>query len=146
VEIVCPKCRMKGTVKVIKQKKPQNTYKYVVVDHQNTKHIVSKELMVEIIERLLDENYELKTRIAKLEEKNAELREKVEKLMEENIRLKVRADLYDEMVKHSIIVRYVNIEDLDKLKKMLESGELYMLRIIPYEQRIDIEYADIKQL
>jgi len=144
VEIVCPKCGMKGAVRLIRQKKPQNTYKYVVVDHQNTKHIVSKELMVDIIETLLNENYELKVRVAKLEEEYEEMKEKVVRLETENMHLRPRAELYDEMVRHSMVIRYSNIEKLEELKKMLESGEIYMLRIIPYKSETRLVYADIK--
>jgi len=144
VEIVCTKCGKKGKIKVIKQKKVQNTYKYVVVDHGNTKHTLNKDMMVEVIDRLLNENWELKMRIAKLEAENSELRERVIKLQDENLMLELKARRYDEMMEHSIVVRCINIQDLDKLKKMVEEGELYMLRIIPYKQRIDIEYADIK--
>jgi len=142
VEIICPKCGERGRVRVIKQKKIQNTYKYVVVDHGNTKHSVDKELMVEIIERLLEEEWELKTRIAKLEEENAELREKAEKLLEENIKMEMKARRYDEMMEHSILV--VNTNDLEKIRKMMEEKKIDMLRIIPYKTRIIEEYADIK--
>jgi len=146
VEIVCPRCGERGRVRVIKQKKIQNIYRYVVIDHGNTKHSVDKELMVDIIEALLNENYELKVKVGRLEEENAELREKVSKLEVEKFRLEKKAEKYDEWLEHSIIIRWNNVAELDKLKKMLEGGELYMLRVIPYKQRIDIEYADIKQL
>jgi len=142
VEIVCPKCGNKGTVRVIKQRKTQNMYKYVVIDHGYTKHTVDKELMVDIIEKLLDENYELKIRIAKLEEENAELREKAEKLLEENIKMEIKARRYDEMMEHSVLI--VNVNDLEKIKKMMEEKKIDMLRIIPYKTRTKLEYVDIK--
>jgi len=144
VEVVCPKCGNKGKVKVIKQKKVQNTYKYVVVDHENTKHTVDKELMVEIIEKLLDENWQLKMRVAELEKENSELRERVTKLQDENEMLKPNAERYREMLEHSIIVRWNNVAELDKLKSMLEERQIYMLRVIPYRLRIKEEYADIR--
>jgi len=144
VEVVCPKCGNKGKVRVIKQKKMQNTYKYVVIDHGNTKHSVDKDAMVDIVERLLNENWELKMRVAELEKENAELRERVTKLQDENLMLKLDAERYREMLEHSIIVRWDNVAELDKLKSMLEERQIYMLRVIPYRLRIEEEYADIR--
>jgi len=144
MEIVCPKCGNKGKVKVIKQKKTQNTYKYVVIDHGNTKHSIDKELMVEIIERLLEENWELKIRIGRLEGENNDLKERISKLETEKTKLETEAKLYEEMIKHSIIIRYNNINDLEKLKKMMESKDIYMLRVIAYKMKTEVEYVDIK--
>jgi len=142
VEIACPKCGKKGRVRVIKQKKIQNIYRYVVVDHGNTKHSVDKEVMVDIIGRLLDENYELKTRIARLEEENAELRERIAKLQDENVMLKQKAEKYDEMMNHSVLV--VNVDDLERLKKMMEEKKIDMLRVVAYRTVAKLEYVDIK--
>jgi len=144
VEIVCPKCGERGRVRVIKQRKPQNIYRYVVIDHGHTKHVVNKEMMVDIIEKLLDENYELKTRIAKLEEEYGEMKEKVVRLETENMRLRPRAELYDEMVRHSVVIRYSNIEDLEKIKKMMEEKKIDMIRVVAYKTITELEYVDIK--
>jgi len=144
MEITCPKCGRVGTVKVVKQKKPQNVYKYVVIDHQYTKHAVGKETLVEIVERLLNENWELKMRIAKLEAENADLRERVSKLEEENLRLKLNAEAYREMMQHSIAVTASNADKLDELKEKLKTREIIMLRIVAYKERRGIDYADIE--
>jgi len=144
VEITCPKCGRKGKVRVIKQKKVQNTYKYVVIDHENTKHSVDKDAMVEIIEKLLDENWQLKMRVAELEKENSELRERVVRLEAEKGALKSKADLYDEIVEHSAVIRRTDAEKLDEIKRRLEAGEILAVRVIAYREERRIVYADIR--
>jgi len=144
VKIVCPKCNQEGTVRVVKQRKQQREYKYVVIDHQFTTHAVDRDTVVGIVERLLEENWGLKMRVAELEKENSELKERVMKLEAEKGLLKSKADLFDEIMEHSAVIGRTDAEKLDEIKRRLEAGEILAVRVIAYREERRIVYAEIQ--
>jgi len=141
---MCPKCGREGTVRVVRQRKRQGEYRYVVIDHQFTTHAVDRDSMVDIIERLLNENWELKVKVSELTKENAELKEKVKKLLEENVELKVKAEAYEEMKNHMVWILKRNVEKLEEIKNLLEEGKLDEVYVIPIKHEIRAKYVDLK--
>jgi len=148
LKVVCPKCGRKGIVRIVKQKKKEKEYMYLVVRHYSeNRYCIIKRINTEKIEatedllRLVDELEELRKMVQNLKEENEKLKEENRKLRVENSVLRDRLEFFESIWRRSVIIsRDERIEEkIEEISNLLKRYDGVI--ILPFRFKIEIEYG-----